>query len=77
MKTVVCLDCKYLWQDSEGWGPRHCEHPMWIISDTCHPTNYNRREIVRDDIHEKPHLINVGCDCPYYKRKWWKFWRVK
>jgi len=71
---VVCLDCKYTWQDAS---PRHCAHPIWIISDTCHPTNYNRREVIRDDIHTKPHLINADCRCPYYKRKWWKFWRVK
>lgn len=59
-RKVYCLNCRYL-RYREGY---ICSIKPEIIDLWDH----KRR------VYASPKKRNKNNDCPYYKRRWWKFW---
>ena len=68
--SVGCNDCKWQFQgDIQDW----CWHPAvgrreWSVNIGVHCSHLPC---------DSPDAPNANGDCPYYRRKWWKFGRPK
>lgn len=75
MKKVYCKDCKFNksiplveWTTCEPFVRKSRK-------DDYYCKNHKVHKIMRKI--EYMHELNEDNDCIYYKRKWWKFWRIK
>ena len=72
MKKVYCKNCKYYRRETLTGNP-YCGASkkygkMLHSKDNFLEKSKSFREVWFAD------EINKNNDCPYYKRKWWKFW---
>ena len=74
MKKVYCTNCKYYYYSGiirfNGYQPRN-PHQCWHVNNQKSANDFRGEFIV---LKESANVINQKCDCPYYKRTWWKFW---
>ena len=55
----------------------NCKYYYWQIMRCVAPQNLIKIDYFWGDTNEykeHPAFINLNNNCPYYKRKWWKFW---
>jgi len=64
MNKVYCDNCKWGKDNSPLYKNQYCNYVLFKMKD------YRGEQTKRSTIN----YLNKDNDCPYYKRKWWKFW---
>jgi len=61
-------------RSSEHSYTERVDHPVYEIDSTTGKRYRSREYLIGYRDGHRYGVINADHDCPYYKRKWWKFW---